>query len=530
MIPFDHTGAFHPVAEGSELRRLALRGAAATVTAAGLGLVAHVMSTLVLARLLMPADFGLVTMVTTFSLLLVSFGQNGFQDLVIQRPELNRFQASNLFWITCAAGLALAIGFAATGSLLAQFYGAPQVRQITIGISPTIFIATTSVIHIALLKRALRFTAVSVNEVIRVVVYAVVATLLALGGWGYWALVGGIVASTLSMTIGAWWMCRWTPSVPQRGQGTLGMLRFAASVYGRFSVNYAARNLDNLLVGWRFDAAALGFYKKAYDLFALSSSQLISPVANVALAALSRLTHDPIRYRRTLANSLGVMAFVSMAAAANLALIGKDVVRLLLGPNWAESGRLFELFSPGIGIMMLYGAVGWIHLSIGKPERWLRWTAVETVITVLFFVVALPWGPAGVAVAWTVSYWTLVIPAFWYAGRPIDFRTSDFIGAVWRYIAAAFVAGIACRLIVREVLGWTIASSAFEALQYSVLKSLLFALLYLCAVIVLHQGFEPLIRVAALLRDMLPTSGLKGAKLATGPTVPCGADASANQP
>lgn len=490
------------------MRRLAVRGAAATITAAGLGLVAQVMSTLVLARLLMPADFGVVTMVTTFSMLLMSFGQNGFEELVIQRRELNRFQASNLFWITCGIGLILAIGFAAAGSLLAQFYGAPQVQWITFGISPTIFIAATSVIHIALLKRALRFTAVSVNEVVRVVVHTVVATLVALGGWGYWALVAGIIASTLSAAIGAWWLCRWIPSVPQRGQGTRAMLRFAANVYGRFSANYLARNLDNLLVGWRFDATALGFYKKAYDLFALSASQLTSPVANVALAALSRLSHDPVRFKRSLANSLGIMAFISMGVGADLTLIGRDVVRLVLGAKWAESGRLFQLFGPGIAIMMLYGAVGWIHLSIGRPERWLRWTVVETVITVLCFILALPWGPAGVAVAWTVSYWTLVIPAFWYAGRPIECDIAYFIGVVWRYVVAAFAAALACTAIVRRTLGLAVANSAAEALEHSLVKSVLFLLLYLCAVTLLHQNFEPLLRVVRLVREMIPGDGL----------------------
>src|SRR6266513_1757503 len=105
MIPFDASGAFRPVSESSELRRLAVRGAAATVSAAGLSLLVQVVGTAILARLLTPADFGLVTMVTTFSLLLMSFGSNGFNEVVIQREEMNRFVASNLFWITSVGGL-----------------------------------------------------------------------------------------------------------------------------------------------------------------------------------------------------------------------------------------------------------------------------------------------------------------------------------------------------------------------------------------------------------------------------------------
>src|SRR5436305_12258402 len=121
MIPFDATGAFHPVAEGRELRRLAVKGAAATVSAAALSFGAQAVSTVILARLLTPADFGVVTMVTTFSMLLMSFGINGFEEAVIQRLDIDRRQASNLFWINCGVGFVLMIGFASAGSLLAHF-------------------------------------------------------------------------------------------------------------------------------------------------------------------------------------------------------------------------------------------------------------------------------------------------------------------------------------------------------------------------------------------------------------------------
>ena len=104
MIPFDPSGAFHPVAEGGELRRLAVRGAAATLSAAALSLGLRVIGTVLLARLLTPTDFGVVAMVTTFSLLLMSFGTSGLSEAVIQREEINESQASNLFWITCAIG------------------------------------------------------------------------------------------------------------------------------------------------------------------------------------------------------------------------------------------------------------------------------------------------------------------------------------------------------------------------------------------------------------------------------------------
>ena len=143
-----------------------------------------------------------------------------------------------------------------------------------------------------------------------------------------------------------------------------------------------------------------------------------------------------------------------MAVSADLTLVGKDVVRLVLGPQWSESGRIFELFGPGIGVMLLCSTVGWIHLSIGKPGRWLRWTLVELAVTASLFLLALPWGPKGIAAAWSVSYWILLIPAFWYAGRPIGFGVSSLIAAVWRYAAASLLAGLATAAIFRGTPFW----------------------------------------------------------------------------
>lgn len=505
MIPFDSTGAFCPSTKGGELRRLAVRGAATTISASLVALSAQVVSTVILARLLTPADFGVVAMVTTFSFILVSVGVTGFTEAVIQLQEMDRYTASNLFWVNSGAGLVLAIAFAGAGSVLARFYRNPLVENVTIGLSLSIFIGGTSVIHLALLKRAMQFSATASNEVVGRVANTAVAVLLAFRGWGYWALVAGMVAQQVSLMIGAWWLCRWIPSPPRRTGKTAATIRFAAKVYAQFGLRYSTQNLDNLLVGWRFNAVALGFYKRAYDLFALTASQLTGPLCDVALASLSRLNQDAARFRRYLVTSLGIIAFVGMAVSADLTLVGKDMLRLVLGPQWSESGRIFQRLGPGIGAMLLCSTVGWIHLSIGKPGRWLRWTLLEFSVTAALFLLALPWGPKGIAVAWSVSYWILLAPAFWYAGRPIGFGVSSLTAAVGRYAAAALLAGFATAAIFQ---GMPVSAShvgSAAALQNVIIVSAAFIALYLSAVILLHWGCTPLRQVAGLWRDLAPT-------------------------
>jgi PST family polysaccharide transporter len=334
---------------------------------------------------------------------------------------MNHALASNLFWINVGGGLLLTIGFAATGSLLARFYHDVRVAHVAIGTSVTIFLTSTSVLHLALLKRAMRFSAVSVSDIVSRVVSVAVSILFGWAGWGYWALVAGAIALPLSQTIGAWFWCRWIPGLPRRHvAGTGSTLLFAMHTFGRFGVNYATRNTDNLLVGLSFSAQSLGFYKKAYDLFALSATQFVHSLTLVFVSALRRVKRDSEEYRSSLLGALTVMAFFGMGLGADLTLVGKDLIRVLLGPGWEQSGRIFTFFGPGVGAMVVYYMHGWIHLSIGRADRWFRWGIVEFVVTVMLFLLGLHWGPAGIAIAWTASFWILMVPAIWYAGYGLE--------------------------------------------------------------------------------------------------------------
>ncbi len=169
MRPFSADGAFTPSVPfgGGELRRLTVRGAGATLAAGVMTLSTQIIATMILARLLTPTDFGLVTMVTTFSLLVANFGFNGLTEAIVQCDEIDHALASTLFWINAACGILLTIGFAEAGSLLARFYHDPLVQRITVFISLTIFATSISTVHLALLKRAMHFSWVSANDICR---------------------------------------------------------------------------------------------------------------------------------------------------------------------------------------------------------------------------------------------------------------------------------------------------------------------------------------------------------------------------
>ena len=504
MKPFDINGALQHVVpeEVGGLRRLAARGVAATLLSGGMALGIQLVSAVVLARLLSPRDFGLVTIVTTFSLLFMNFGLNGITEAIIHREDVNHRQATNLFWINVAGSTLLAIGFAASGFLLARFFGDRRVAGVAAWMALTIFLTGLSVVHLALLKRTMRFSVVSANDMFARAFSVLVSICLGWAGWGYWALVVGAISLSASTCVGAWSLCIWMPGVPRRAAGTGSMVRYAISAYGRFFTGYFTNNLDNFLVGWRLGPMTLGFYKKAYDLFGISSNQLASGLTIVAVSALSRMKQNAEQYRSYLLGALGVMAFIGMGISAELTLVGKDLILVLLGPNWSESGRLFTIFAPGIGFMLLYFTQGWIHLSLGNADRWFRWGMVDLTVTTAFLIAGLHWNAEGIAAAWVASYWVLALPALWYAGRPIQLEISSVLGVIWKYIAASSMAGGAAFLILGMKPSIANSSGPIWAMARLAMGSLLFLVLYVGLIAVLHRGFAPLHQVLGILREM----------------------------
>jgi O-antigen/teichoic acid export membrane protein len=506
LKPFQLDGNFQPIVTGDGLRRSAVRGVGVSIAGQAASFVVMIGSVVMLARLLTPADFGIVTMVTTFSLLFRSFGMNGFTELIMQREEMSHTLASNLFWIELGIGTILTVAFAGSGSLLALFYHNPAVASVAAGMSLTIGIGCLGWIHMALLQRGMQFRTTAIINFVGQLLLVIVSIVLGLAGWHYWALVWGSVTQSIVVAAGAWWMCSWIPSRPGRAAGTGSGLKFAMNVYSHFAFSYSTRNTDNLLVGWRFGARSLGFYKKAYDLFVLPETQLLAPMSAVVVSTLSRVSGNREQFQRYFLRAIAVLALVGMGIGADFALVGKDLIRFLLGPGWEEAGRIFALFGPGIGVMLLYNTHGWVHLSIGRPERWFRWGLMEFACTTSLFLLALPWGPSGIALAWTISFFVLMFPGFWYAGKPIGLGIGPIFAVIWKFFAASAVAGVGTALITNVIPLFATASGATGAFLRMVSVSLLFFGFYFAGVIGLYQGIKPLSETVGLLRDLLPES------------------------
>jgi polysaccharide transporter, PST family len=490
----------------SGLKKRAARGAGATILSQIFTFIAQFISIIVLARLLAPADFGLIAMVTAFSLLLQNFGVNGFTEAIIQIEIIDHRMMSTLFWINTLISFALTIVFILIAPALVRFYNEPRLYLITIGISLSIVSSGLSVLHMALLQRNMQFYVSSGIKVAAKVTSVTIAIFLAWQGWGYWSLVVATVALPLTTAIGAWIFCRWRPGLPESDTAIKPIIIFALNTYCTFTLNYFSRNIDKLLVGWRYGSQSLGFYKKAFDLFALPASQLTAPLTSVALATLSRLRNDPDKYRRYYLDAVSMLAFIGMPLSAFLSLTGNDIIILVLGPQWKEAGQIFSFFGASIGIMLIYYTQGWLHLSLGRSDRWFRWGILECLITTVFFLIGLPFGVSGVAIAYSLSFYILIGPCLIYAGKPINIRLSSLLSATWKYFFSALQAGLISFFILYS---FDVTAQIFIQLNILLRIIVPFILcfsIYLLLIISFYRSFKPISQLISHLRDMMPTT------------------------
>ncbi len=478
----------------------AIKGAGFSISSQVVNYGIQTVGTIVLARLLSPELFGLVAMVESVSLLLQNFGFNGITEAVVQSDDIDHDRMSKLFWLFAAALVVLTLGFIAFSPVLSWFFHDARLKSVAAVLSLTILFGGMTTCHLAILARSMKFHVIAIIQVLGAFLSTGVAVALALKGWGIWSLVVRRVLMQFGIAVMAWSFCRWRPGRPRREAQVGNLIRFSLKTYVIFLVDYLRKSADKILVGKVLGTIVLGHYDRAYQLAGVLPNQLTASLSGVSLASLSRLRDDRENYLRLFAKSLSIIAFMAFPAGVLLTLIGKDLILLLLGPQWNEAGRLFSALGPSVGIVIVYYAIYWLHFSLGRPDRLLRWSTFTLGIFLLAYAVGILFGAMGVAVAYSILFYLLLIPALCYAGRPIGIKAGFFLSIIWKYWAAAFAGAGVCVALLASA---TAVASAFERLALLariLVAASAYSAAYCALIIILFKGPGPLVELASVIR------------------------------
>jgi len=426
------------------LKRRTVRGGAITVAAQAARFILQTGSTMVLARLLTPSDYGLMAMVMVLTSALNVFSDGGLSAGTVQKMSITHEQVSTLLWVNIGLGCLLGLVTVVAAPLLVRVFQEPKLLPIALALATIFPLSALTIQHEALLNRQMRFSALAVIETVALAVGISVGIVMGVNGFGYWALVGMTVAMTLAKVIALALTVRWVPGLPQRRCGVGSMLRFGGYLTGSKLLVYLFRNADNALIGWWWGAGPLGLYSKAYGLLMLPINQVNGPMGGVAIPALSRVQNDPERVRRVFLRGYTILASIILPTILCLTIFTDEVILLLLGQQWEGSISLFRLLAPAA----LVGALGlnplsWLFIATGRPDRQFRFCILWSGVLVAAFALGVRFGPAGVAIGCSVASVCLALPLCIYAFKGTNIRLWDLANTLKAPAIAALFGALA---------------------------------------------------------------------------------------
>jgi len=426
----------------ADLKGRSVRGGAVTMAAQISKFIFQMGSTVVLARLLVPEDYGLIGMVTVVIGFAELFKDLGLSTATIQKAEINHKQVSTLFWINFAISCVTGLVVAGLAPVVAWFYKEPRLTWITLALASSFVLGGLTVQHQALLKRQMSFTSLAKIEITSMLAGVVTAIISAWYGFGYWALVLMQIMIAIANAVGVWIACNWRPGVPLRRSGIRSMLAFGGNITGFNLVNYFSRNLDNVLIGQYWGPQELGLYAQAYKLVLLPINQINAPITSVALPALSSLQSEPEKYSKFFYKAILSISTLGMPMLGFLLACADKVILTLLGQQWLGAVIIFQFLMPAALNATIGVGMGWVYQSLGMVDRQLRWGIVSSILNVILFVIGVRWGAIGVAAAYGLSRPFFLVAGFAYCFKGTPLRLKELAKTLFQPAFASIGAAV----------------------------------------------------------------------------------------
>jgi O-antigen/teichoic acid export membrane protein len=451
-----------------QLKGRAVRGGLTTMIAEFVSFTLRMGSTIVLARILLPEQFGLIGMVTALLTIAERFKDLGLSTATVQRNQITHEEVSALFWINVGFGVVITLIAAASSGMIAWFYGDHRLVGITLALSVSFIFSGLTVQHQALLRRQMHFSRLAGIQILANLFSIVISIFLAWKGFAYWALVWKEVSRSLLVAVGTMAMCPWFPGKPTLNVALGGMLRFGRDIAAFNVLWFLSRSLDQILIGKFWGAGPLGLYRQAYQLLVVPISQLTLPLDYVAEPALSALQRDPEQYRQSYRRIISFLACVAMPLTVYLGVFSDTLVRLLLGEKWIEAAPIFQILAIGAFIQPLTSTCGFVMVTNGKSQQYLRWGLLNAVSVSIAFTLGLPWGPLGVAKAYTINAYLIFGPSLWYGLKGTPISLALFFRTISLYSFASVLMGLFILLMSPKITSFALLSQVFISLPIAI--------------------------------------------------------------
>lgn len=380
-----------------------------------------------LARLLKPEDFGLLAMAVVVTSFLEIFRDFGTRTAIVQRKSVDQKFLSSLFIFNLCLGIFLTLATVTGAPLAALAFDNPDVIDVLRWVSLSILIASIGLTYQGMLYRQLRFRALSLIQVVSALSHALVSIGLAAMGFGVWALVAGILASTLATTTTSAVLSDYRPHLYYSSGDIRSVLNFSANLSASQLFGFLIHNADKFVIGRLLGAAPLGFYNLAQRMVSHPVVAFGQVTHNVLFPSLARRQDNNPALRRAVLRSVCALGAVTFPAMLGLSSVAETFVVVVLGPEWSPAIIVIAILAPTWAALTISDTVLLVYKAKGRTDLLLIWTIVSGSMTVCAYLIGVRWGLPGVAIAYGCAALLIVPLSLVYPLRMIEMSFRAFL-------------------------------------------------------------------------------------------------------
>ena len=347
---------------------------------------------IIIARILMPSDYGIVGMLAIFIAIAQTFLDSGFASALIQKKDRTDVDYSTVFYFNIVIALVLYGMFYVSAPWIASFYNMPVLTEVTRMTTLSLIISGLTIVQHAKLIIDLRFKHLALASIVSVSVSGVCGIIMAYNGFGVWALVYQGLISAASRTSILWLSSKWNPRLVFSVSSFKRLFSLGSKLLCSGMINTIYSNLYTLVIGKAFNAAEVGFYNRANQFATLPSNTVTQMVVNVNFPILSQMQDDNERLVKSYRKLLCAPLFILTPVLLGIAAVGYPLVEIVLGHKWLPCVPYLQILCIGC----LFNPLTHINLNLlyvkGRSDLVLKLELIKKPIGFLILLISIPFG------------------------------------------------------------------------------------------------------------------------------------------
>lgn len=375
---------------------------------------------LILARLLLPSDYGAIAMLTIFMAIAQTFIDSGFSNALIRKPDRTEIDNATAFYFNVVVGIATCSILYVAAPYIARFYDTPILILLIRVIGLNLILNSLCVVQQALLTARIDFKTQAKISLSAAIFSGLVGVYLAYANYGVWALAIQSLLASLIRTVLLWSLTKWYPKAKFSKESFTSLFGYGSKLLASGLLDTVYNNLYTIVIGKRFSASQLGVYSRADQWANFLAVNITGVLQRVTFPVLSTIQDEDIRLKTNYSRFLRVSAFIVFPLMIGLAAVADPLIRVILTDKWAESIPLLRILCFAL---MLY-PIHAINLNLlqvkGRSDLFLRLEVYKKIIGVITLCITIPLGITAMCIGRIFTSYIALVMNTYYTGKLIN--------------------------------------------------------------------------------------------------------------